>query len=96
VQRPSPPTLWPIDPIKANQSFEVAWKGMPGTVYYELQVSTDPAFAPHLTQTSRIFHPAQKLTTAGQPAGKVYLRVRAIDGQNQASVWSKDLTVEVK
>lgn len=96
VQRPSPPSLWPIDAVKANQPFEVAWKGMPGTVYYELQVSVDPAFPPHLTQTSRIFHPAQKLATAGQPAGKVYLRVRAIDGQNQASIWSKDLLVEVK
>src|SRR5207237_724922 len=35
VERPSPPMLWPIDPVKAHESFEVAWKGMPGTVYYE-------------------------------------------------------------
>ena len=96
VERPHPPMLWPVDPVKANQAFEVAWKGMPNCVYYELQVSNDPAFPNSTTETNRVIHPAQKLTIPGQPEGRVYLRVRSIDDSNIASLWSDTLGVDVQ
>jgi hypothetical protein len=96
VQRPSPPKLWPIDAVKAHQSFEAAWKGAPGSVYYELQTSADASFPGSATQTNRVFHPAQKLSVPGQPGGRIYLRVRSVDDQNEASLWSDPLAVDVR
>jgi hypothetical protein len=96
VKRPSPPKLWPIDPVKAHQAFEAAWKGAPGSVYYELQTSGDASFPTSSTQTNRVFHPAQKLSVPGQPGGRVYLRVRSVDDQNEASLWSDPLAVDVR
>jgi hypothetical protein len=95
VARPSPPLLWPVDPVKASQPFEVAWKGMPGCVYYEIQDSSTADFLTVHTHSTRVFHPAQKVAVEGHPAGRVYFRVRAIDDQNEASMWSDPLVVEV-
>ncbi len=95
IRRPSPPQLWPLDPVRAGAGFEVTWKGMPGCVYYELEESGSPSFEVNRTQTKRIFHPAQKLGISGHPAGEIYFRVRAVDEQNQPSVWSDVLTVEI-
>jgi hypothetical protein len=96
IERPHPPMLWPVDPVKANQPFEVAWKGMPNCVYYELQVSADPVFPNDTTETSRVIHPAQKLTVPDQQAGHVYLRVRSVDDSNIASLWSDVVSVEIQ
>jgi hypothetical protein len=95
VARPSPPLLWPVDPVKASQPFEVAWTGTPGIVYYEVQDSTTIDFLTVHTHSTRVFHPAQKVAMEGRPAGRVYFRARAIDDQNEASVWSDNLAVEV-
>jgi hypothetical protein len=82
--------------VKAQASFDVSWRGLPGSVYYELQESTDPAFEVSVTQSNRVFHPAQKLTLPGRPAGKRYLRVRVFDEQNEPSLWSDVLAIDVE
>jgi predicted phage tail protein len=95
VRRPAPPHLWPLDPVSAGAPFEVKWKGMPDYVYYELEVSADLAFPDGAAQMKRIFHPSQKLEMPGRAPGKLYFRVRAVDGQHEPSVWSDVLAVEI-
>ncbi len=94
--RPAPPQLWSHSPARAQSPFEVSWKGLPGSVYYELQESTDPAFEASATQTRQIFHPAQKLTIPKRPAGKRYFRVRVFDEQNEPSLWSDVLAIDIE
>ena len=89
------PSLWPIDPVKEKALFDVAWTGVPGCVYYELQGSSDSAFDPAKTSSVRVNHPSQKFTVPGRSPGIFYYRVRAIDENGQVSLWSKTLTVEV-
>jgi hypothetical protein len=36
------------------------------------------------------------LSVSGQPGGRVYLRVRSVDDQNEASLWSDPLAVDVR
>jgi len=46
------PQLWPLDPVKAGDIFEISWTGVPGTKYYELQVSRTTAFEKESTRAS--------------------------------------------
>ncbi len=97
VRRPAAPRLWPLDPVKAKASFEITWTGVPGCIYYELQESTNDQFAPDATKTLRIFHPEQKLVLLeGRPAGQYFFRVKAVDENNQPSLWSNVLVVEAQ
>ncbi len=96
VKRPAAPRLWPLDPVRPDTPYEVTWTGVPGCVYYELQESGHDAFRPRQTSTMRIFHPAQKVALPGREAGKVYYRVRAADQDDQSSVWSNVLAVEIQ
>ncbi len=96
VLRPAAPRLWPLDPVQAGAPFTLAWTGVPNCAYYELQESTSAAFDPGATKTTRIFHPGQKVTLPGRPAGRLYFRVKAVDQDNQASAWSDPLAVEVQ
>lgn len=95
ARRPAPPHLWSVPPVKVNTSYEVTWKGMPGVVFYEIQESPDKDFTPDKTKTLRIMHPEQKLERPGQPAGKYYYRVKAVDEYSQASLWSDVMAVEI-
>jgi hypothetical protein len=96
AQRPTAPSLWPIDPVKANTMFEIAWTAVPGGVYYELQGTTNSFFEPEKTATTRINHPSLKYAVPGRSQGRYYYRVRAVDAHGQASVWSNVLLVDVQ
>ena len=96
IKRPAPPRLWPVDTVKAGQPFEVTWKGMPGTLYYEIQLSKATNFPEADVSESRVYHPAQKWGVDGRPAGQYHFRVRAVDNDSQHSLWSDPLPVDVK
>jgi Protein phosphatase 2C len=96
AQRPTAPSLWPIEPVKANSLFEIAWTAVPGGVYYELQGTTSDQFEPDKTATTRVNHPSLKYSVPGRSAGRYFYRVRAVDAHQQASVWSNVLVVEVQ
>ncbi len=89
------PRLWPLDPVKAHNIFEISWTGVPGSSYYELQESRDGAFKAGKVRSIRVFHPGQKAAVPGYPAGQYHYRVRAVDEADQPSAWSEALTVEV-
>jgi predicted phage tail protein len=95
AQRPTAPSLWPLDPVKANAMFEIAWTAVPGGVYYELQGSATGQFETGKTATTRVNHPSLKYAVPGRSPGRYYYRVRAVDAYGQASVWSNVLIVEV-
>jgi len=95
AQQPTMPNIWPIDPVNANALFDVAWTGVPGCMYYELQGSSDSGFDPAKTSSVRVNHPSQKFTVPGRSSGVFFYRVRAIDESGQASLWSSALTVEI-
>lgn len=95
AKRPAPPLVWPVDPVKENNAYEITWKGMPGCAYYEAQESSTSTFEPGKTETIRIMHPGQKLERPGRSKGRYYYRVKAVDEQSQSSLWSNVLTVEV-
>jgi hypothetical protein len=96
ARRPSAPRLWPLDPVRADTMYEIAWAGVPGSVYYELQESPTPEFKPEGVRATRIFHPSQKIALTGRSAGRYYYRVKAVDEQDEASLWSETLVVEVR
>jgi hypothetical protein len=95
VSQTTVPRLWPLDPVKAHNLFEVSWTGVPGSAYYELQGSRDGQFKEGKTPSVRVFHPAQKAAIPGYPAGQYHFRVRAVDEKDHPSGWSKVLIVEV-
>ncbi len=95
AQRPAAPSVWPMEPVKENALFDISWTGVPGCVYYELQGSGDPQFDPAKTSSVRVNHPSQKFTVPGRSKGVYYYRIRAVDENGQASMWSKNLTIEV-
>jgi hypothetical protein len=96
VRRPSAPRLWPLDPVGADTVFEVAWAGVPGSVYYELHESPTPDFEPERVRATRIYHPSQKVALPGRPTGRYYYRVKAVDEQDESSMWSETLVVEIR
>jgi hypothetical protein len=95
VERPTAPSLWPLDPVKANTPFEIAWTAVPGGVYYDLEGATSDAFEPDKTSTVRVNHPSLKFVISGRAAGRYFYRVRAVDVYEQASLWSRLLVVQV-
>lgn len=88
------PRLWPLDPLAAGEPFTVTWAGLPSCAYYELQESTDAAFATD-SQTTRVLHPGQKLAIDGRPAGRYYFRVKAVSDEQDSSQWSNTIAVDV-
>jgi hypothetical protein len=96
VSRPASPRLWPLEPVPVGQPYEINWTGIPGCAYYLLQESTGADFAAGATDSMRIFHPAQKMRLPGQPAGRRFYRIRAVDDHDQASRWSNVLEVEIR
>lgn len=93
--RPAAPRLLPIEPVQAGALYELAWTGVQGCAYYELQESDSDHFDPDRTRQWRVFHPSQKFTIKGRPAGRYFYRVKSVDENEQASVWSNVLMVEV-
>jgi predicted phage tail protein len=96
VDRPASPRLWPVDAVQANMPFEIAWEGMPGCTYYELQEADSDRFEPGKTRMAQVMHPSQKYTVSGRPAGHCYYRVRAVDEHDRASAWSNVVQVDVQ
>jgi hypothetical protein len=96
VRRPTAPTLWPLDPVKADAPFDLSWTGVPGCQYYEVQEALAGDFKSGTTSgTVKVYHPSQKLAVRGRPTGRYYYRVRAVDNHQQPSLWSDPLMVEV-
>ena len=96
VERPSAPRLWPLDPVKADTLYEIAWEGVPGCTYYELQEAPDDRFEPGKTRVVRVKHPGQKYTVEGRPPGRYHYRVQAVDDHGQTSAWSDVVQVVVE
>jgi predicted phage tail protein len=96
VEKPSAPRLWPLDPVKANTLYEIAWEGVPGCVYYELQEARDDRFEPGSTRVVRVMHPSQKYTVEGHSPGRYYYRAQAVDEHGQSSAWSNVAEIVVE
>jgi hypothetical protein len=94
VHRPAAPKLWPVDPVPADQPFDVTWTGIPGIVYYEVQVATNRDFTGDI-KTARAFHPQQKKSISGRSSGPVHVRVKAVDESQQASPWSETIIIDI-
>jgi hypothetical protein len=60
------------------------------------QEAPTPEFKPDRVRATRIFHPSQKVALTGRSAGRYYYRVKAVDEQDEASLWSETLVVEVR
>jgi len=95
AMRPAAPRLLAIDPVEADTPYEIAWTGVAGCEYYEFQESDSEDFESERTHQWKVFHPSQKFTIKGRPAGRYFYRVKTVDKKEQASVWSNILTVEV-
>ncbi|NDJ51637.1 MAG: hypothetical protein GYB68_00970 [Chloroflexi bacterium] len=95
LRRPPPPRMWQRDPVAANSRYEVTWKGVLGSQFYEIQSSSTSTFDPDKTKTVRVFHPEQKLEVDGGAPGVVYYRVKAVDENSQASLWSVPIRVDI-
>jgi hypothetical protein len=95
VRRPAAPRLWPVDPVRANAQYEIAWAGVSGCHHYELEEAPSASFDSKQVSAMRIFHPAQKMKLPGRAPGTVYYRIRAVDSRDQSSPWSEVLAVEI-
>lgn len=95
AERPAPPHLWRMDAVRADTPYEIAWKGMPGVIFYEVQESPLDTFPADQTESERVQHPLQRLERRGRAAGRWYYRVRAIDDRSQSSKWSDPLVVDI-
>jgi hypothetical protein len=95
VSSPPTPTLWPLDPVKANTLFEITWQGVPGCELYEFEESIASDFPVGKTKKGKVYHPGQKLTHKGHLPGRYYYRVRAVAHDGTPGDWSNVLVVDV-
>lgn len=81
-----------------RSTFELTWRGVPGTDFYEFQESRSPNFDTDVTHRAKIFHPSQKvaLPTDKRVGSTFHYRVRSVGKDEQAGPWSNVVTVDVR
>ncbi len=93
VKKPAGPSLWPVDPVAAGESYSVTWRGVPNCRVYEVEEAADMDFTA-VTATWQVAHPAQELNHPAAEAGRRYLRARAVYENGETSEWSRVIPVD--
>ncbi len=98
VIRSTAPQMFQPATLNNQTTFELTWRGVPGTDYYEFQESRSPDFTEAVTHKAKIFHPSQKvaLPMDKRLGSTFHYRVRSVGKDEQPSPWSNVVSFDVK
>jgi len=91
------PHLWQPNFAGKEGPFEITWRGVPGSEYYEFHESRMVTFDAEVTSVAKIYHPSQKvaLPLEKRQESVLYYRVRSVDKNGIAGPWSNVIRIEV-
>lgn len=98
VLKSTAPQMFQPTMLNNRSNFELTWRGVPGTDFYEFQESRSADFDADVTHKAKIFHPSQKvaLPIENRSGSTFHYRVRSIDKDENPGPWSNVVTVSVQ